>query len=413
MATNGNLPKSNLRQIYHPQHKVYLEKEAAASWNTMRIFIKHYLRIDIYPAGPISAYRTYEQQVEAKQIYGSNAATPGTSNHGWGLAVDLATQTMRSAIDRVGKSFGWAKEWSDASWEWWHLKYRPGVWKRRPNPGVNAKRPIAKHGSGGRGQKWYVRKIQRRLRAHGFPTKNSGGEFTKAMEHQVIDFQKSKNLKPDGVVGKKTWSKLLKKPVKSPEKPSKPSNKPNKGNLPSKSKTSLKTSLKGLKFIADFEGFYAEPYNDPVGYATVGYGHLLGYRPVKPSDKKSIWIKGQKTPGKLTEKEARQLLAQKLKEDYEPAINKLFEKGGHFEDKFTQEFYDSLVSFVYNLGAASLSGISGFETIGKAVKKGDKKAVAEAMLLYNKGGGKTLPGLVRRRKAEKRLALTGNYSTQI
>ncbi len=200
----------------------------------MRIFIKRYLRIDIYPSGPISAYRTYEQQVEAKRIYGDNAATPGTSNHGWGLAVDLSTETMRSAIDRVGAHFGWAKKWSDASWEWWHLKYRAGVWKQRPDPGINAKHPVARRGSGGRGQKWYVRKIQRRLRAHGFPLKNTGGEFNGNVDRNVRAFQKSKKLKPDGVVGPATWSALLKRPVVVPEKPSKPPKLPDKGKAPEK-----------------------------------------------------------------------------------------------------------------------------------------------------------------------------------
>src|SRR5262245_40736911 len=85
--------------------------------------------VDIYPLGPNSASRTYAQQVEMKQIYGKNAATPGHSNHGLGLAVDVATHEMRSAIDKWGARFGWSKKWSDAQWEWWHIKFKPGVWK--------------------------------------------------------------------------------------------------------------------------------------------------------------------------------------------------------------------------------------------------------------------------------------------
>jgi GH24 family phage-related lysozyme (muramidase) len=412
MASNGKLPKKDLARVYHPNLTLYLRKDAAAAFNTMNLVARR-LRVPLYATGPISAYRSYEQQVEAKRLYGSNAATPGTSNHGWGLAIDIPQTVQQKMINRIGAKFGWQKKWSDASWEPWHFKWKEGVWFNRPDPGVSYKYPIMRLGSGGPGQKPRVRKIQRRLRAHGFPVKNTKGEFNKLIEKRVKEFQKAKKLKADGIVGETTWKQLLKKPVKSPQKPSKPVDNQNNSNIPKKPKTALRTSLSGIKFIADFEGFYAEPYNDPVGYATVGYGYLLGYRPVKLSDHRAIWIKGQKTPGKLTQTEARKLLAQKLKEDYEPAVNKLFQKGGQFEGKFTQEFYDSLVSFVYNLGAASLSGISGFETIGKAVKKGDKKAVADAMLLYNKAAGQTLPGLVRRRRAERRLALTGNYSTQI
>jgi hypothetical protein len=35
---------------------------------------------------------------------------------------------MRSMLDRIGHEYGWAKEWSDAQSEWWHIKYRAGVW---------------------------------------------------------------------------------------------------------------------------------------------------------------------------------------------------------------------------------------------------------------------------------------------
>lgn len=172
-------------------------------------------------------------------------------------------------------------------------------------------------------------------------------------------------------------------------------------------------SDKGIDFIADFEGFYSKPYNDPVGYATVGYGHLLGYRPVLPADSKGIWVKGQKVRGQLSEKEAKILLRNKLRKDYEPKVKGLFAFGGPLYGKFTQNRYDALVSFVFNLGPASLSGISGFETIGRAVKSGNLKEIGDAMLLYDKAGGNALPGLTRRRKAERRLFLDGNYSTEV
>ena len=85
------------------------------------------LGCELYPTGSKSSYRTYEQQVELYQMYlngtGNLAAVPGTSNHGWGLAVDLATQTMRSMVDRIGAKYGYSKRCSDAQSEWWHIKY--------------------------------------------------------------------------------------------------------------------------------------------------------------------------------------------------------------------------------------------------------------------------------------------------
>ena len=92
------------------------------------------------PTGSKSSYRTYEQQEELYQDYldgtGALAAVPGTLNHGWGLVVDVATQEMRAMIDDIGRKYGWAKEWSDAPSEWWHLKYAAGVWSGSdPGPG--------------------------------------------------------------------------------------------------------------------------------------------------------------------------------------------------------------------------------------------------------------------------------------
>ena len=63
-----------------------------------------------------------------------------------------------------------------------------------------------------------------------------------------------------------------------------------------------------VEFVADFEGFYATPYNDPAGFATVGYGHLLGYRPVAASDHRARWVEGQAVAGRVTEAEGRAVL---------------------------------------------------------------------------------------------------------
>lgn len=197
----------------------------------MRIVCKRYLKTEIYPGGPDSAYRTYERQQYWREYWCSrgacgNAAVPGTSNHGWGLAVDLPSITMRTqAIDLVGKRFGWAKEWSDAQHEWWHLAWREGVWNG-PDPGTDYRNPVARRGSGvPRGQRWYVRKLQRRLKRHGYEVYVSG-KFGPRTEAAVKAFQKDHGLKADGVVGAGTWKKLRskprRKPVPAPDKPSKP-----------------------------------------------------------------------------------------------------------------------------------------------------------------------------------------------
>lgn len=180
-----------------------------------------------------------------------------------------------------------------------------------------------------------------------------------------------------------------------------------------RARTISDVSDQGVAFIASFEGFYATPYNDPAGFATVGYGYLLGYRPVTEADHRSRWVFRQANAGRLTKTEARRLLADSLRRNYEPQVRRLFEPGGPFFGRFEQTFYDALVSAAYNLGPGVVTpGTPGFETIGRAIAAGDRKAVAEALLLYDKAGGVALPGLTRRRRAERRLILTGNYSTE-
>jgi hypothetical protein len=125
---NGRLPDSALAPI--ASGRLAIDNYCAASWNAMNVDARA-RGLELLPTGSMSSYRTYDQQVYLYNVYqdgGPLAATPGTSNHGWGLAVDVATQAMRSMIDQIGHHYGWAKEWSDAQSEWWHLKYRAGVW---------------------------------------------------------------------------------------------------------------------------------------------------------------------------------------------------------------------------------------------------------------------------------------------
>lgn len=146
MAQNGRLPASDLAPIAGGQ--LAKANGCAASWNAMNVEARR-LGLELRPTGSKSSYRTFAQQQELWNLYrsgkGNLAATPGTSNHGWGLAVDLATQSMRAMVDRIGRKYGWAKEWSDAPSEWWHIRYRSGVWSGAdPGPsGAGAAAPQA------------------------------------------------------------------------------------------------------------------------------------------------------------------------------------------------------------------------------------------------------------------------------
>lgn len=173
-----------------------------------------------------------------------------------------------------------------------------------------------------------------------------------------------------------------------------------------------RTTPAGAAFIRHFEGVCHTPINDPVGYSTVGVGHLIAYRGVTDADRRAVWVKGQKQPGRLTNTEADRLLLQDLRRDYEPVVKKLF-TSGPLKGRFAPHRFDALASFAFNLGVNSvIPGTRGFETMGRALTSGDLTAIGDAMLLYDKAGGRVLPGLVRRRRAERRLLLTGSYSTE-
>ncbi len=221
---NGNLPKSKLARVYHPSAEIYLEKDAAAAWNSMRLEARRRYKTDIYPGGPDSAYRTLARQKYWRNYWCNqgachNAAVPGTSNHGLGLAVDLPTRRMRFIIDQIGARAGWAKKWSDAPHEWWHLKFNSGVWKKRPDPGIDAKNPVLRKGSGGIGQSHHVKKLKRYLKRYGIRNVEPGGEFGAKTANAVKRFQKAKGLKVDGVVGAKTWWHLRQRPKTVKPKP--------------------------------------------------------------------------------------------------------------------------------------------------------------------------------------------------
>jgi LysM repeat protein len=98
---------------------------AAESWSAMRADAQANYGVDLYPSeGPLSAFRTYEQQAQLYELYlsgqGAPANPPGTSTHDLGLAVDLATPEMRSVIDQIGPTYGWHAPHSN---EWWHVEY--------------------------------------------------------------------------------------------------------------------------------------------------------------------------------------------------------------------------------------------------------------------------------------------------
>ncbi len=127
-ATSSSVPASGLAPIYCPCGTDYLNASAAAQWDAMRQDSIATYGVDIYPNGPLSAYRTYAQQQYLYNLYlsgqGAPANPPGTSPHEYGNSVDLASPEMRTIVDSIGGQFGWGKIYGPT--EWWHVDYLGG-----------------------------------------------------------------------------------------------------------------------------------------------------------------------------------------------------------------------------------------------------------------------------------------------
>jgi lysozyme len=128
----------------------------------------------------------------------------------------------------------------------------------------------------------------------------------------------------------------------------------------------------GLELIESFEGLRLQSYQDSVGVWTIGYGHTLGVH------------QGET----ITQPQAQAFLQQDLGVA-EAAVNGLGQT-------LTGNQFSALVSFTFNLGAGNL----------KALFKDGLAAVPDRILLFDHAGGRQLPGLTRRRQAERALYLT-------
>lgn len=151
----------------------------------------------------------------------------------------------------------------------------------------------------------------------------------------------------------------------------------------------MQTSDKGRAFLERHEGMVLRAYRCPAGVWTIGPGLTAASGVVKP-----------KAGMTITLDQGRALLAQALARRYEPAVAAAMRGAAQHE-------FDAGVSFHFNTGA-----------IGRAswVKKwrfarSDRSGLRKAMRAWNKGGGKVLPGLERRREEEYSLLVNGVYST--
>lgn len=147
----------------------------------------------------------------------------------------------------------------------------------------------------------------------------------------------------------------------------------------------MKTSDAGIEQIKHFEGFRSMPYRDVGGKWTVGYGHLM-----VPGD-------GCVEGSPITMGQATSLLRRDVTAA-ENAVNSA-------EISLTQNEFDALVSFTYNLGTAAFQR----STLLKFLKQGNKEAASKEFLKWAMVEGKYNDGILNRRIAEQDCFLHANY----
>jgi lysozyme len=138
----------------------------------------------------------------------------------------------------------------------------------------------------------------------------------------------------------------------------------------------MRTSEAGIILIKSFEGCRTEAYQDAVGVWTIGYGHTID-------------VKEGMT---ITQHQCDVMLEVDI-ETYENYVNK------YVIVSLTQNQFDALVSWVYNLGPTNLRN----STMLKVLNAGKYDEVPYQMKRWNRAGGQVLKGLVIRREAEAEL----------
>ncbi len=130
---NGQIPLDQLAQIPGG----HLRRDAARAWNDLRMRIILAGGPGIRPKGPISSYRDVVGQKRMRTYWCGlgdcgKAAVPGTSNHGWGLAVDVRADNERWLRD-FGLRYGWSDDEGKRVGESWHFRY-VGGYRPAPSP---------------------------------------------------------------------------------------------------------------------------------------------------------------------------------------------------------------------------------------------------------------------------------------
>lgn len=147
----------------------------------------------------------------------------------------------------------------------------------------------------------------------------------------------------------------------------------------------------GIQLTAQFEGWRSKLYNDPVGYCTVGYGHLVKKAKCDGTGAETPFLKG------LTKQEGVKLLSDDMLNIAVVPVMLMVKV------ELTDGQFAALCDFAYNAGPGRLRK----SDMLKLINEGEFDGVAAQFRRYVKAGGKTLKGLVNRREKEIELFYRG------
>jgi lysozyme len=141
----------------------------------------------------------------------------------------------------------------------------------------------------------------------------------------------------------------------------------------------MKVNAEGYALIKKFEGCKLKAYKCPANVWTIGYGNTFYENGIKVKE------------GDVITQERAEELAKFIIDQFAVTIAPFILK------PLNDNQFSACVSLAYNIGTAGFKKSSVFKKLN--VNPLDA-TIADSFRLWNKGGGKVLPGLVKRREAE-------------
>jgi len=139
-------------------------------------------------------------------------------------------------------------------------------------------------------------------------------------------------------------------------------------------------SDRGIGVTKTFEGWVGELYEDPAGYCTIGYGHLI---------EKASCSESMPYQDGINEEEGERLLRGDMAHA-ERAVTY------YVDIELSHAQYSALCDFVFNVGAGAFRD----STLLREINEDNFDVVPSELKRWRKAGGRELEGLIRRRAAE-------------